>query len=211
MLTLDYVGPMKTWSFVSIPALGLLSFGSLASVVGCKSAPEVAATPSPEIEQDVRSQAESAAPGSAMVGQLYRGIAYDKGEFSDFHVELEKGKCYYFSAAGDETVRSMGLYLWDPSDSRLDSDKSKTRKSFLQHCPKTTGSFKVEAKVLGGAGHYALGVFSKDAPEEEVAAAPPAPAGPDLEKVINDEASATAPGAVQVGNFYNAENGKTGW
>jgi hypothetical protein len=155
---LDYAGLMKTWSYASVPALGLLC---IAAATGCKSAPEVAATPSPEIERDVRSQAESSAPGSSMVGQLYRGIAYDKGEFSDFHVELEGGKCYYFSAAGDQTVRSIGLYLWDPSDSRVESDKSKTRKSFLQHCPETTGSYKVEAKVLGGAGHYAVGVFAK--------------------------------------------------
>jgi hypothetical protein len=185
-----------------------IALGAL-GLAACSSAPPVTATPSPQVEADVTSQATTAAPGAQMVGQLYRGVAMKKGEFSDFHVELESGKCYYFSGAGDDGVAQLGLYLWDPANHRTTSDRSKGHTSFIQYCATATGTFKVEEKVLAGAGHYAFAIYSKDAPPPPPK--PEAPKEPTLEDMITDDANAEAPGATLQGDYLSADNGKTEW
>ena len=176
---------------------------------GCGATPkQVSATPSPEIETSIKAQAASAAPETAMVGQLFRGTAFEKGGTQDWHVELNKGTCYWFIGQGDGGVERLGLSVWDTTGSKVTDEKSKTNSSVVQHCPKSTGTFKFEAKALRGNGHFAVGVFSKDAPPEPVVEAPKAP---DLEKMINDDAAAQAPGATQVGKFLAAQNGKMDW
>lgn len=191
----------------SVLLSGLVSLGLLA---GCGAAPPpVSPTPSPAIETSIKSQASSAAPETEMLGQLFRGVAYNKGGTQDWHVELNKGSCYWFIGQGDEGVERLGLIVWDGGGSRVTDEKSKTNSSVVQHCPKSTGTFKFEAKVLKGAGHFAVGVFSKDAPPPPPT--PEAPKAPDLEKIINDDAAAQAPGATLVGNLYSAQNGKMDW
>lgn len=172
-------------------------------MIGCRAAaPEVGVTPDPQLESMVQQQAETAAPGSEMVTDtLFRGVGYDKGEFQDFRVELQSGQCYIFVGAGDETIGALQLFVWDPDNSRVASDRSKKREALAQLCPETTGTYKLQGKIGRGAGHFAIGVFGKEAPEKPAEAAP-ADDKADLEKIINDEAAATAPGAAQLGNFY---------
>jgi hypothetical protein len=163
-------------------------------------------TPSPEIDSLIQQQAETAMPGSQQIAeQLFRGVAYDKGGSQDFRIELEQGKCYGFVGAADPGVERLEIFLWDPGDSRIDSNKSKTREAFVQYCADKTGTYRFQAKVGRGAGHFAVGVFGKDAPEK---APEPTVAKMDLEKIIEDEAGSVAPGATRLGNFYKATTEK---
>lgn len=187
----------------------LVCVAALVALNGCgRAAPEVGETPDPKLESMINQQAETAAPGSEMVTKtLFRGIGYDKGDSQDFRVELQAGQCYVFVGAADETVGALQLFLWDPSESRVESDRSKKREALMQYCPKETGTFKLQGKIGKGAGHFAIGVFGKEAPEKPVVEAPKDDKL-DLEKMITDEATATAPGATQVGNFYTGTASK---
>ena len=117
---------------------------------------------------------------------------------------MQAGLCYWLVGAGDGGVGAFTITAWDPSDDRVGSDKSKTREALVQHCPSKTGSYKFEGKVARGAGHFAIGVFAKEAPEAAEAPADSGPQKADLEKLIAEEAAAVAPSATQVGNFYKS-------
>jgi len=185
------------WTGASI----VVGSAMLLGLAGCGGAPPVSATPSPELQGMIEQKAEAAAPESQAVGALFRGVGYRKGEFQDFHVELEAGNCYWFVAAGDPGITAFTLTVWDGSKDEVGQDKSKSREALVEHCPKKTGTFKFQGKVGRGAGHFAIGLFAKAAPED----AAPVEEGPkkaDLEQMITDEASSVAPEATQVGNFY---------
>ena len=64
---------------------------------------------------------------------------------------------------------------------------------------------------MGGAGHYALGVFTKAAPEPVAEPVKVEPKGPDLEAIINQDAESQAPGSKLVGKYFSAQNGKMDW
>jgi hypothetical protein len=148
---------------------------AFALLVACRGeAPEVGATPDPQLDSMVNQQAESAAPGSVMVSEtLLRGVGYDKGELQDFHVEMTAGNCYVIVGAADETVTSLHVTVWDPNNKRVGQDRSKSREALVQHCPKETGSYKIQGKIGRGAGHFAIGVFGKEAPEKGAVAEEP--------------------------------------
>lgn len=181
---------------------------SLLSVAACKSPPPVAPTASPDIEKRIETQASSAAPGSARLGELHRGVAYNRNEASDFRVELERGKCYWIVGSGDDTVEKLGIYLWDQDDSRVDSDRSRNASALVKHCPEKTGTFKFEVKVMAGAGHFAAAIYEKAADDTPP---PPPPKVVDLDAIIAAEAKANAPGATQVGELFAGSVGKNDW
>lgn len=187
----------------------LAPVSALVFLVACRGeAPPVAPTPSPELESMIKQQAESAAPDSEQVGALYRGVAYDRGEGDEFRVETEAGQCYTFVAAGDSTVEVFDLRVWGPKGKAPKArDKSKGREALTQYCPEETGVARFEGKVAKGAGHFAIGVFKKGAPEK---VEPVAEKGLDLDKIIQDEAAAAAPGA-KMEQMYTAKADKTDW
>lgn len=191
-------------------ALTLGSLPLLLALAACgHEAPPVSPTPDPQIESMINQQAETASPGSELVSEaLFRGVSYDKGESQDFHVELTAGQCYIFVAAADEGVRGLQLTVWDPSNKRVAGDKSRTREALTQTCPSETGSYKFQGKVLKGAGHWAIGVFGKEAPEKKTVEEPKEQKA-DLEKMISEEAASVAPEAKQVGNFYTGTSTKS--
>lgn len=196
MAVLELDSPMN--KFIHLSSILTLSLAASA----CKQAPAVSPTPDPQLESMVMQQAESASPGSEMVNeQLFRGVGYDKGEFQDFRVELQAGQCYIFVGAADETVSAFQIFVFDPQNSRATSEKAKGREALAQHCPTETGTYKVQGKIGRGAGHFAIGVFGKDAPAK-LAKVEEGPAKLDLEAMILKDAEAAAPGATQVGTFY---------
>lgn len=173
----------------------------LTGLFACKGPPpQVAPTAAPWIDAEVENQAQQSQPGVARDGELFRGVAYEEDGFTDWRVMLDASKCYWFSGVGDQTVERLSLYLWDPNDKRITSNRSKNARSVIFHCPEVTGMYKLQAKVADGAGHYAVGVYSKEAPPK--AAPPPVEEkakGPDLGALLDAEAASIAPGATRVG------------
>ncbi len=171
-------------------------------------APPVSPTPSPELESMIKQQAESAAPDSEQVGALYRGVAHDRGEGDEFRVEVEAGQCYVFVAAGDPTIEVFDLRVWGKSKIAAARDKSKGREALARFCPEETGVSRFEGKVAKGAGHFAIGVFKKGAPKPVEEA--PKKGQLDLDKIIQDDAAAAAPGS-KLENMYTAKGKTTDW
>ena len=140
---------------------GIAALGITLSACGGATRP-VSPTPDPEVESLVEAQAEKASPGSSLVGdQLHRGVAYEPGESQEFRETLAAEQCYVVAAAGDEGIRAIQITIWGPDEKRLAGDKSRTREALTQLCTKGQGSYRFEAKVLKGMGHYAIGVYGR--------------------------------------------------
>ena len=154
------------------------------------------------IDSRVRVQALAAAPQAEEVGAVYKAFARRKGEGGEWSLRLDEGKCYWFSAAADATVRQLELTLRDSRDNRLAGRKVKGSDLVVDHCPEATGMYRVSARVKKGGGQIGLGVFAQ--------AAPPKPE-PELGAVVDGEAAAVAPGAERVGAYYEGSARRTSY
>jgi hypothetical protein len=199
-------------SFATLVALSLLV------PAGACRRQQAPLTPAPPewLDTAVTDQAKQHAPDAEAVGEIYKGTAFREGDRTDWQVTLEGGRCYWFSSAGDQTVEELSLYLWDPTGERVSTERGKSPRTVLSYCtpPVMPGLYKVQAKVEEGHGHYALGIYGKAAPQGPAPApvpAPAAPKGPDLGKVVDDMAKATAPEAERVGEHFSGEADKTDW
>jgi hypothetical protein len=187
-------------------ALGLLTLAA------CKTSIPLTPEPPPGLDAEVEQLASTSAPGSVRVGELFRGSSPTQGQGQRFSVVLNKGQCYHLAGVGDGNIRALSLYLWDPDDSRAETERGPSNKTVLNHCPDKSGMHAFEVKPTSGNGHFALGVYSQDAPPADPEPAPaPVPAGPDLAKIIEDEANASAPGAERVGEFFKDSSDKRDW
>lgn len=125
---------------------------------GEEPAPSVASPAAADpLGKKVDEMAAASAPDADRVGSHFKGDA-DK---SDWYVALEQGKCYWFIGAGDEGVKQLALFLWDPSDKRVQDNKSESNRVEIGFCPDTAGMYHFQAKILDGAGSYRVGVFAK--------------------------------------------------
>jgi hypothetical protein len=158
------------------------------------------------LDARIKELAVESAPGAEAAAPHYKGVANSSGGRTDWKVQLDAGKCYWFSGHGDFGVDKLTLYLWDPKDSQVAHEKPNGRKVVMTYCAESTGMYRLQAKVVGGAGHYGVGIYAKAAPPKE---APAAQTG--LVKVIEREAAAAAPGAVRVGEYFTGNADKTDW
>src|SRR5262249_14639809 len=78
------------------------------------------------LEPKVETEAKQGAPDANRVGDFYRGVAYDDGDRTDWHISLDSANCYWIAGAGDEQVRKLYLYLWDPEDHSVAKYKEDT-------------------------------------------------------------------------------------
>jgi hypothetical protein len=125
-----------------------------------KGAPPVAkpAEPKgPDLGAIIAEMATSAAPGAERVGELFEGEA-DK---TDWYVQFDSGKCYWLIGAGEETVKELYLFLWDPKDKRITSNKAENGRVTVGHCAEVSGMYHFQAKVNTGEGKYKVGVYAK--------------------------------------------------
>ena len=97
------------------------------------------------------------APGAAQVGNFFRG----SDEKTDWHIEMEVGKCYWIIGAGGGKIEELSLYLWDPADERVTQNTDSKTNSTIVHCPPDPGMYKFQAKASEGSGPYVVGVFAK--------------------------------------------------
>lgn len=139
--------------------------GAYAMAVYAKGAPAAAApAPAPVMSYDYKSEmdntAAATAPGTKLQGLLAGNAS--SGDFADFPVSLEQGKCYTMIAVGrPKQVEELSIYVWGPNNKRITESHKSSHISSLSHCPTMSGSHKVEVKVSKGKGELALGIYSK--------------------------------------------------
>ena len=178
----------------------------------CKKSIPLTPEPPAWLDAEVDKLGKQTAPDAAMEGELYRGSSPTQGLGQKFNLSLEKGKCYHMAAVGDQNIQEISLYIWNPDGWRAQTERGRTSKTVLMHCPETSGMHEFEVKPTAGNGHFAFGVFSKAAPTPDPEpVAPPEPAGPDLAAMIEKEAGAAAPGAERVGDFFKDSSDKRDW
>jgi hypothetical protein len=182
-------------------------------------------TPAPPewLEAAIDEQAKMAAPDSIRVGDIYKSVAFKEGDRQQWHVTLDGGGCIHLSAAGDQTVEEISLFLWDPSGKRLETVRGKTPRTVLHHCPPpgARGAYKFEAKITEGHGHYAVGLYAQGDPgaaakggsAEKPAAKPSAkPAEKaDLDGRMTKLAKTSAAGSAIVGEPFKGSANSTDW
>lgn len=179
--------------------------------LGCKSKPPLAAEAPPWLDAKIEEQAKAAAPDTVKVGATYKGVAQKEDGTAEWNMQLDKGKCYWFSGVGDPSVEQLYLLLDDPTDSRV-SKKKGTPSVVMMYCAESTGMYRLEGKVTEGRGHFGVGIWAKDAPPKDAPEAPPAEAPKvDLGKLADAEAAASAPGATRIAPHFTGKADKTDW
>ncbi len=197
----------------------------------------VSPTPPAWLEGVTLDLARQNAPDAQQVGGIRKAVAYNEDDRTDWSVPLERGSCYWFSLAGDQNVEAVGLFLWNPRGSRLETVKQQGPRAVLAHCASAPGLYKLQAKIMRGYGHYELAVFTTAAPGTKPApapipsieaemepppamppappAVPPAPPAPapavDLAADIDAAAKTEAPQASRVGELFDGKSNQTDW
>lgn len=159
---------------------------------------------------DQQAQAASARRGGAKQGEALQGATYGSGESVDFKVTLDQDHCYWFGGAANEKI---ALYLFDPQGKRVESQTGTPNDVLMEYCPVKDGVYRLEGK-LWRRGEMAVAIYAGGKPEPAAAAPAPAPpkeTGPTMEEMIAKEASATAPGAKQVGAYFEGTVDETTW
>jgi hypothetical protein len=168
--------------------------------------PPVSPTESPALEQAAEQQAHASVPDGARAMATLHGVAAAPDQFTDWSVPLEAGHCYWFGFAADPGVETFSVYLWDPANHRAETARNRPREGVVQYCATTNGMYKLEGKVTGGAGHFAVVTYGK----QVAAVAGPAPVR-DLAQTIEAQAASAAPGAVRVGEFFSGASETSDW
>jgi hypothetical protein len=151
------------------------------------------------VEQQVDGQAKQVAPSATPVTPIFREVAYRRGAFKRWSLELAQGNCYLISTAGDETVELLYVRLWDPRGKRLVKTQQPAPGLVFEHCPETTGTYKLEVKIPKGHGHYLTRVFSKEPGAPSAIAAGPPPVATEAAPPPATTAGTTPPAPVEGG------------
>src|SRR5437763_3042539 len=99
----------------------------------------VSASPPPWLDGAVTEQAHANAPDARQQGPVRKGMALGRDDRTDWRIPLEAGNCYWFSAAGDQNVQSLSLYLWDAGGRRIDAVRQRGPRAVLVHCAQLPG------------------------------------------------------------------------
>jgi hypothetical protein len=197
----------------------VLTLSALATLTACghhehshrPAASAVASAPDPQLDQLADSQAKAASgrrSGAPLSGEMFHGQTWDKGESKDFRVQLDAEHCYWFGGASSASGQKIGLYLSDPHGSSVASEKGKGTEVLLEYCPTSDGIFKLETKIWEN-GQFSVAVYQgtrltpAEVPVADVVMTP--------ESLIQKEALSVAPGAKQVGTFYEGTADETSW
>lgn len=169
----------------------------------------VPAQADPQLDQMAEAQAKAVSSrrsGTPLNGQILHGETTRPGGTQDFRVQLDGEHCYWFGAATNEMGQRITLTVTDPHGAEVALEKGKSTDAILEYCPATDGIFKVESK-LGHHGPFSIAVY------QGTRMAPAAQATGDLtpEALIAKEAQAAAPGAKQVGAYFEGTADQTTW
>jgi hypothetical protein len=144
--------------------------------------------------------------GVPLNGQILHGETLRPGGTQDFRVQLDADHCYWFGGATNEMGQTIALTVQDPKGAEVASEKGKSTDALLEYCPATDGVFKLQSK-LGHHGQFSVAVYQGTRLSPAVTAVGDATP----EALIAKEALAAAPGAKQVGTFYEGTADQTSW
>jgi hypothetical protein len=196
---------------------GIIAFSLLASGCGHKErharGPLPVAGPAqadPQLDALAESQVKAASArraGAPLNGEVLHGQTYEPGASQEFRVQLDGEHCYWFGGATNAMGEKIILKVLDPHGSKVASEKGKTE-ALIEYCPTIDGIFKVEG-TLAHHGPFSVAVYQGT--RITPAAAPTGPVEVTPEQLIAKEAGSIAPGAKQVGNFYEGTADETSW
>jgi hypothetical protein len=167
------------------------------------------ATADPQLDSVADTNAKAASvrrSGVPLNGQILHGETTRPGGSQDFRVQLDADHCYWFGAATNELGQSISLIVQDPKGAEVASEKGKSTDALLEYCPATDGVFKVQGKT-GYHGPFSVAVYQGTRLSPAVTAVGDATP----EALIAKEALAAAPGAKQVGTYYEGTADETSW
>jgi hypothetical protein len=146
--------------------------------------------------------------GAPLNGQILHGETMRPGGAQEFRVQLDAEHCYWFGGATNEMGQKITLTVYDPKGAEVGAEKGKATDALLEYCPAMDGVFKIESK-LAHHGPFSIAVYqgTRLAP----AATPAGDSNATTEALIAKEALAAAPGAKQVGTFYEGTADQTSW
>lgn len=185
-------------SWTCLLVMGLIALMSACGPRRPDLPPEQVESLYPVVEQ----QAALSAPGAPRLGDYLAGAAKGDGDHADYFVTLDASHCYVFSGVGGRGVKRLYLYLWNPKDSRVATEKPERSMATLRHCPESSGSYHLQAKVDEGDGVFAVGVYTTDG-DGRIPADPRA--------AIIAQANQVAAGAALVGDMFHGTGDRTDW
>lgn len=187
------------------------------TVLGCSAhtpSPPPGALPGEALAPMVDALAQQVAPTAQRIAPIYESGTTEEDGHVDWNVPLLAGQCYTIAGIGGSGVKHLYLYLWNPRESRVATEKPDRPEVALRYCPVAAGLFHLQAKTGEGYGPFAVGIYAEQAQGEPQppALAPPPPV--DLSALIDGQAAAAAPGAGRVGNFFTgntAQGDRSDW
>ena len=135
----------------------MLGIGTLAPA--CHKRVVVAPAAAPDLEARADAEARGAVKNPERLGGAMRGLATERDGYTDFQVALDEGTCYTFAYAGDASVEKFSIYLWDPSEKRVETQRSKPSSGYVSHCALKSGTYRLQGKVSEGAGHFVMVMY----------------------------------------------------
>jgi hypothetical protein len=180
---------------------------------------------SPFLQQQLAAFQQSAAPGQVAASPLFAGVL-QKGQAQSYTVAREGARCYAILGLGGAGVRQLELWLFDPTNRKVEAEKHEGATPQLHYCADWPGNYRVQAQVKQGAGEIVVQAFvvpiaapppSSAPPPIVVVRAPrdPLPPGDALAATVDHEASVVAPASRRVGEFLRGvaagKHGLTDW
>jgi hypothetical protein len=126
--------------------------------------PAVVAAPPPKdtdpLSLAITQQAQVSAPGTRRIN-LFKSSGTKRNDRQDWYPKLDAGKCYTFVGVGIGGVRTLSVYLWDPSNKRITDRRAPGTVAIMSACATVDGPYHVQAKMVKGAGDYGIGVYAR--------------------------------------------------
>ena len=193
------------------------------TTLGCEAhnqAPPPGSLTSQALVPMVDSMAQQLTPSSQRIAPIYESATTEDDGHVDWNVPLQMGQCYTFVGVGGGVVKQLYLYLWNPKENRVATEKPEKAQVALRHCPTENGLFHLQAKTGEGYGPIAVGIYA-EAGQPGMAMQPlggmpalPPPPPVDLSALVDGQATSAAPGAGRVGNFFTgntAQGDRNDW
>ena len=118
--------------------------------------------PADELEARLRARGQEVAPWMIRDGEALRGEA-DEGGARDYSHAMHPGWCYKVVGLGGEGVEDLDLRVYDPNQVLIQRDTTRDAQPYLGQmrpiCPGSSGTFRIEARVVTGAGPFAVQVY----------------------------------------------------